>query len=225
VAVARRDLLDVVGDQHRCRGVRVGGERREARDEVLAPAQVETRGRLVEEDQLRVGHERAGDQGALALALGQGAVLAAGQRADPQRGEQVVGAVGVEGVVGLPPAPQHTPPGADDDVTHDLVVGHAQAERGGREPDPGAQLEDVDAAEPLAEHVHRACRRMQLGRGDAKQGGLAGAVRAEDDPPLVELDGPVDVAQQGGHPAADGDIGHPDDGVLEVIHDGRGLRA
>ena len=56
--------------------IRVAGEAAEAAYEVLAAAEVEAGGGLVEEQQLGVGHHGAGDEGALALALGEGAELA-----------------------------------------------------------------------------------------------------------------------------------------------------
>jgi hypothetical protein len=43
--------------------------------------------------------------------------------------------------------------------------------------------------------------------GQLQQGGLAGPVRADDDPPLIQLDGPVDIVEQ--HLVA-APHGHPD---------------
>ena len=68
----------------------------------------------------------------------------------------------------------------------------AVGERRAGEADPRPQLEDVDAAEPLAEHPRLARRSGACGRRDLQQGGLAGAVRAEHGPALVLLDRPVD---------------------------------
>ena len=79
-----RELLDVVGDQHRRRRVGVGGEPGQAAQEVLAAAEVHAGGGLVEQQQLGVGHQRAGDLHPLALALAQRAVGALGQ-ADRRR--------------------------------------------------------------------------------------------------------------------------------------------
>ena len=56
------------------------GEHRQRGDQVLAAAEVEAGGRLVEQQQLGVGHQRPGDLHPLALALGQGAEGAVGQR-------------------------------------------------------------------------------------------------------------------------------------------------
>ena len=91
VGEAGRDLLDVVGDQHRGRRVRVGGQPASRRDQVLPAAQVHAGRRLVEQQQLRVGHQRAGDLHPLALALAQGAELAVGQLPHAELVEQVPG--------------------------------------------------------------------------------------------------------------------------------------
>ena len=58
------------------------------RDQVLAPAEVEAGGRLVEQQQLGVGHQRPGDLHPLALALAEGAEGALGQVVGPDLGEQ-----------------------------------------------------------------------------------------------------------------------------------------
>ena len=97
-------LLDVVGHQDQRRGGEVGGELAEAAHEVLAPAEVEAGGRLVEQHQLGVGHQRPGDLHALALALGQRAEAAVGEVVGAERLEQLVGAALVDAVVGLAPA-------------------------------------------------------------------------------------------------------------------------
>ena len=84
VAEARRDLLDVVRHQDRGRRVRVHGQHGQRRDEVLAAAEVEAGGRLVEEEQLGVGHQRPGDLHPLALALAEGPERPVGQLGDAE---------------------------------------------------------------------------------------------------------------------------------------------
>ena len=73
--------------------------------QVLPPAQVEPGGGLVEQQQLRVGHQRPGDLHPLALALGEGAVGAVGEAADAELRQQRAGPGLVAAVVALPPAP------------------------------------------------------------------------------------------------------------------------
>ena len=210
-----RDLLDVVGDQHQGRRVRVHRQVGQARHQVLAATQVQARGRLVEQQHLRVGHQRPGDQRALALALGQRAERALGEVADAHRFEQLGRAGGVEGVVLLTPAAEHRVAGADHDVLDQLVARHALGDGRRGEADARAQVEDVDPADPLAEQVDLAGGRVQLGRGEAQQRGLARAVRAEHHPALVQFHGPVEAGEEVVGPPADADTGHPDHEVVK----------
>ena len=69
--------------------VRVDGQHRQRRDEVLAAAEVEAGGGLVEEQQLGVGHQRPGDLHPLALALAERAEGPVGQVADAELDEQL----------------------------------------------------------------------------------------------------------------------------------------
>ena len=67
VAEPGRDLLDVMGHQHRGWGRRVDRQRSEALDEILPGRDVEAGGRLVEQQQARVAHERPRELDPLAL--------------------------------------------------------------------------------------------------------------------------------------------------------------
>ena len=86
---AGRDLLDVVGDEDQRRRLHVGGELAEAAHEVLAASEVEAGGRLVEQHELRVGHERPGDLDPLALTLAKGAEAPVRQVVGPEGLEQL----------------------------------------------------------------------------------------------------------------------------------------
>ena len=61
-ASCRRDVVDVVGDEHERRRGRIGGQVVERRDELLAAAEVEAGRGLVEQHHGRVVHQRAGQQ-------------------------------------------------------------------------------------------------------------------------------------------------------------------
>ena len=211
VGVARRDLLDVVGDQHLRRRVVVPREVRQAGDEVLAAAEVEAGARLVEQQQLRVGHQRAGDLGPLALALAEGAEGPVGELRDAPLLHEHPGAGQVVDVVALAPPPDDGVPGRHHDVAGRLGRRDALGERGAGQPDPRPQLEDVDRAEGLPQQPHLAARRVHLRGGQREQRRLPRPVRAEHHPAVVGLDGPVDAAQQVGLPPHDVDPGHPDD--------------
>ena len=68
---AGRYVLDVMDDGHGRELGLVGRQPLERADHGLAAGQIEARGRLVEQEQRRLVHERAGDQHAPALALRQ----------------------------------------------------------------------------------------------------------------------------------------------------------
>ena len=78
----RGDLLDVVGDEHEGHGVGRGCQRGDAGHEPFPGTEVETRRRLVEEQELGRPHERPGQEHLLALAFGQHPELL-GTRGDP----------------------------------------------------------------------------------------------------------------------------------------------
>ena len=196
VGEAVRDLFHVVRDQHHHRRLGVVGELGQAAQKVLAAAQVQARGRLVEQQQLGVGHQGPGDLDPLALPLGQGGELAPDQVRAAERVEQFDRAGDVGGVVVLLP-PAEDGVGGGEHQVDDLLAGRdLLADGGAGQADPGAQVEDVDLAQLLAEHLDRSLAREQRGRRHLEQGGLARAVRADEDPALVLVRRPVDVAEQ-----------------------------
>ena len=80
----------------------------ERRDQVLAAAEVESRGRLVEQEQLGVGHQGTGDLHPLPLALAERPERAVAEVLDPHLLQQLLRPVVVEGVVLLAPAARGT---------------------------------------------------------------------------------------------------------------------
>jgi hypothetical protein len=66
---------------------------------------------------------------------------------------------------------------------------------GGHQTDMGAQLAHVDTAETVAEHLDRSGGGMHQRTDELEQGGLTGAVCAEQGPVLAGTDGPVDVVE------------------------------
>ena len=131
----------------------------------------------------------------------------------PTSVEQLAGAVVVELVVVLAPAPDHAVRRRDHDVAHELVPRDPLGHRGARPADPGTQLEHVDGADDLAEDPHHAGGRVDLRRAELHQRRLAGAVGPEDHPALVLLDRPVDAVEQGCLASLDGDVGELEYGV------------
>ena len=67
----RGDLLDVMGHQDADRALWIGGDRRQAAQQVLARTEVETGSRLVEDQQLWIGHQCPSDLDALAFSLAE----------------------------------------------------------------------------------------------------------------------------------------------------------
>src|SRR5690606_9205095 len=198
VGEAGRDLLDVVGHHDHGGGDRVAGESAETADEVLADTEVQTGGGLVEEQPFRADHQGAGDQGALALALGEGAELAVEVLGHAEAVEERAGALLVDVLVLLLPAGGHAVGGGEHGLQDRLLLGELVGHGEAGHADAGAQFEDVRAgcAEGLAEDRGGSLAGVEVAGGDIEQGGLAGAVGAEDDPALTLLDRPGDLVHQ-----------------------------
>ena len=91
VAEQRRDLLDVMGHQGDRGQGRIRGEGLDPSDQRLPGAEVETRRRLVEQDELGLGHQGPGDEDPLALARRQGRE---GPPAEPGQAQPIQGGLG-----------------------------------------------------------------------------------------------------------------------------------
>ena len=193
---AVRHLFHVVGDQHHHRRLGVAGQAGEPAQQVLAAAQVQSGGWLVEQQQFRVGHQRPGDLHPLALALGQRGEPAPDQVGAAERVEDLDRPGDVGGVVFLLPPAQDGVGGGQHQVDDLLPRRDLLGDRGAGQPDPRPQVEDVDLAEALAEHLHGALGGKHQGGGHLEQGGLARPVRPDQDPALIPVRGPVHVAQQ-----------------------------
>jgi hypothetical protein len=95
----------------------------------------------------------------------------------------------------LPPAEDRVRRG-EHEVDDLLARRHPLGQRRAGEADPRPQVEDVHVAETLAQDLDGALSRVEQGRRDLKQGGLARPVRPDHDPALILMRGPVDVPQQ-----------------------------
>src|SRR5215831_18515887 len=210
------DLLHVMGDHHHGGRSPVQGEVGDPPHEIFPAAQVKARGRLVEQQQFGIGHERTGDLNALALALRQGGEPAPDQVGAAQRVEQFHRPGHIGGLILLFPPPDDRVGGGEDEVDHLLPRRHLVGDGGTGQADPRAQVEDVGRAEPLAQDLRRSLGGEQLGRRHLEQGGLARPVGADHHPPFVVVDRPGDVAEQHGPAPPDADtlqadylVGHP----------------
>ena len=88
VREAGRDLLHAVGDQHQRRRGGLGRQPAQEAQQRLAGSEVETGSGFIEEQHLRVAHQRPGDDHPLAFALGQLPERPLGQQAAAELPEQ-----------------------------------------------------------------------------------------------------------------------------------------
>src|SRR5665647_3507663 len=204
VREADRDLLDVVGDQHHHRRPEVVGQLRQGLQKLLPPAEVQARGGFVEQQQLRVGHQRAGDLGPLALALAERPERPVGQLADAEDVQQGVCTLVIERLVRLTPATGRPVRGGEHDVEHALGRRDPVGEGCRRNTHPWTQVEDVDRTQPGSQHRRGARGRVHPPGSDLQQRRLACAVGAEDHPPLPVGHGPRHRVEDGRAAAPDG---------------------
>src|SRR5690606_6574552 len=151
-----------------------GARRRaEAGEDLLLDDGVDGARRVVEDEQARAAHERAGDGEALALAAREGRAALPHPRVEPggQRPDEVGGAGGLEGLPrGLG---AHRALVVERDVAADGVVEDERRltdERDGRGAGRARELARVDAVEEDATR-----RRVEEAGDDVRQGRLAGA--------------------------------------------------
>jgi hypothetical protein len=184
----------------------------EGRDELLASAQVEAGGRLVEDEEVRFRHERPGDEDPLPLPGGEGPEGALGEVPDTEALEERAGPNLVGVAPGDPPRSERRRARRHDELERGETTVEERLEGGARVPDPAPELADVDRAEAPAEDLDGADRRGEPATGDGEQGRLAGAIRAEDDPSLPRPDRPVEGSEDRATGPADGDAPQLDDG-------------
>ena len=153
VGEPRRDLLDVVGDQHQGRRLHVPGEHAEPATRSSRPPRSRPGGGLVEQHQLGVGHQRPGDLDPLALALAERAERAVGQVLAPERGEQAHRRGRGRASSYCSRQRPTTPYDAVTTTSRDASRRPGAARRSPALASPirGSQLEHVDRAEHLAE--------------------------------------------------------------------------
>ena len=205
VGEARGDFLDVVRDEHEGGAARLAGEGFDELQKLFAGDGVEAGARLVEDEQLRFRHEGAGDEDALAFALGElspetsGKFAGAGEAQEFQRGAAVGGR-------DLHPQVELRVFAADDGFESGFVGWNAGLEGAGHEADLEAKVAPVAGAVVLVEQFDLAGARGEVAGEGFEEGGFAAAVGAENDPVFAGFHAPRDVTQQGGAVAVDGEI-------------------
>ena len=98
-----------------------------------------------------------------------------------------------------------------DDVLHALARWDVVGERGARQSDADAEVGHVDLTEAVAQHCDGAFGRVHACCGESDEGGLASAVRPQEDPTILGVNGPVDAAQDGVVVAAQRHAAHVED--------------
>ena len=192
---AGRDLFEVVGDDHHWWRAGVGEQRREVAEHLLAGADVESGGGLVEEQELGLAHQGAGQERALGLASRQGGEGVVGELGDTEPFQQRAGPRSVGVVVGVPP--RRSVPSARGHHHFQRVHRRFEArrDRGRRNSDARSHRPHVTVPELLAQHAYASRRRMLVQRRDAQQRGLARAVRTDDHPAFAVAHAPGDVSE------------------------------
>lgn len=175
--------------------------------EHLGALGVDARGRLVHDDEVGVGHQRAGDVGPLLLPAGQLGDGPVGQRGQPDPVDPL-GRRPLLGTAG--PADQGL---AREDAAEDHLGdggGHPGGDLGalGHVPEPRPAGEP---SEWFAEQLDRAAERDEADES-ADEGRLARSVGAEDRDELAGGDLEVDPAQHRGAGQVDLDVSSGDDG-------------
>src|SRR5690606_25731937 len=125
----------------------------------------------------------------------------------PEPGEQPLGAFVVQAVILLTPAPEYGVGGRHHDVQHTLVARDRFGDRRAGHSDSRPELEHVDAPQGLTEDGGDAAGGVHARGGDLQQRRLAGAVGAEDHPPVAFVDGPAHAVEQLRAVTHDRDVG------------------
>ena len=134
---------------------------------MLTAGDVETGGRLVQDEELGIGHESPGDLDALTLPGGQGRPSPSDELTGAESLQEGTGALDIGVVVLFVPHADAPVGRGQHDAQHGLPAQHLAGQRGGAQADPRVELGDVDAPHSLAQNVDRARGGEQSRCGDA----------------------------------------------------------
>ena len=193
---------------------RVRARRRRNCQEVLAGDGVESGARLVEDHELRRGHQGSANEDALAFALGKKSPRTIAERAGLDAAQDCSGGAAVVGADLAPVANLCITTADDGFESRFAVVGlHHLMHAGTDQSDPARQIAPVKAPVSFAEHANFPGGRRQVSGQRAEQGSFTGAVGAENRPMLAAFDAPIDGLQDDGL-ALDAQGGHLDHGRM-----------
>ena len=193
----RGDFLDVMRDEDERRSARLVGEDFDEVEKLFARNRIEAGAGLVEDEELRLRHEGAGDEYALAFTLRKLAPKTFGECARAgETQEFLCGAM----FGGRDPHPQVELRvfAADDRFKRGFIGRHAGLQGAGYEADFEAQFAPVALAVTAPEQLDFARAGSEVAGEGFKEQGLAAAVWAEDDPVFAPFNTPGHVGQQGG---------------------------
>ena len=192
---AGRNLLQTVRDQqHGTVGV-LGADAAQRPQRQFAAAQVQTRGRLVEDQQVRVGHQRTADQHARALPLRELEHLLAFQIGDAELLHQSSRLGEILRRVLVAPTPRGGGQRGHHRVQRVLVRRERAGQFGRAQSDAVAVGEHIHFAQPVAEDVHGARGREPARAHHLHQAGFADAVGAEQHPFLATTNLQIHIRQ------------------------------
>ena len=204
------DFFDVMSDENEGWRTGAGTEALDELEEVFAGNAIEAGAGLVEDEEARTSHEGATNEDALALTLGEDAPWAGGEvdALDLAKDAPGLGAVARSGFA---PEIDHCEFATDNGVEGGLVIVHHLADGRGDDADGAAEFAPIGGAVTLAEDLDFACGGSQVAGKGGKEGGLAGAVRPENDPVLAFADGPGETVEDLCVVAGDGEAGDAED--------------
>ena len=192
---ACRNLLQTVRDQqHSAIGV-LGTDAAQCPQRQFAAAQIQTRGRLVEDQQVWIGHQRPADQHARALPLRELEHLLAFQIGDAKLLHQSARLDEVLRRVLVAPTPRCGGQCGHHRVQRVLVRRERAGQLGRAQSDAVAVGEHIHLAQPVAEDVHGARGRESARAHHLHQTGFADAVGTEQHPFLAAANLQIHVRQ------------------------------
>ena len=207
VREAREDFLDVVRDENEGGAVFAAGETAEKSEKILAGDRIEAGAGFVEDEQARTGHQGAGDENALAFALGEKLPLAVEETRGTEQAEEFfrggdVGAGGGEPEIELGVA------AADDGLQGGLGGRDAGLERAGDDPELEAEFAPIGFAVAVAEDRDVAGAGREVAEEGFEQSGFAAAVGAQDRPVLAAPHAPIEAGKDDGVAAGHAQTGN-----------------
>ena len=189
----RHDLLHVMRHENEG-GTRTTAELLDEGEETFAGHRVETGAGFVQDEQVGSGHEGAGDEDALAFALGEhgpGAVL---QRCGVDEPEQPASLPDVGGARAIPDVDGGVF-AADHDFEGGFVLVEQLAQGGADQPDPATELRPIGFAEAFPEELDAAGARGEVAGQCGEEGRLSAADGSEEHPVFARADRPIPVGK------------------------------